>query len=157
MGTDDSNQAIAGIVSLHHIVNGGKQLHPVEYDVKTLSAGQHNWAIHDKGLFAIVDILRKWRDWLVGVEVNVHTDHQGLQYFNTKQKLFSRQASCCLHMSKFRYHIYYRPTTKMGKPDGQSSCEWEEISGMHAKFVEEVLLLDLREDENDNQGNADDI
>ena len=83
METDASNQAIAGILSQYHNVNGAKQLHPVEYHAKTLSAAQHNWPIPDKELFAIVDSFRKWRDWLVGVEVNVYTDHRGLQYFNT--------------------------------------------------------------------------
>ena len=93
METDASNQAIAGILSQYHVVNGCKQLHPVVYHAKTLSSTQRNWPIHDKELFAIVDCFQKWRDWLVGVMVNVYTNHQGLQYFNTKQKLNSRQAS----------------------------------------------------------------
>ena len=93
METDASNQAIAGILSPYQIVNGAKQLHPVEYHARTLSAAQRNWPIHAKELFAIVDTLQKWRDWLVGVEVNIYTDHQDLQYFNTKQKLNSGQAS----------------------------------------------------------------
>ena len=93
MTTDASKQAMAGILSQFHIKNGVKHLHPVAYHAKTLSATQRNWPIHDKELFAIVDGVRKCRDWLVGVEVNVYTDHQGLQYFNTKEKLNSRQAS----------------------------------------------------------------
>ena len=93
METDASNQAIAGILSQYHVVNRCKQLHPVEYHAKTLSCTQRNWPIHDIELFAIVDCFRKWRDWLLGVKVNVYTDHPGLQYFNTKQNLNSRQAS----------------------------------------------------------------
>ena len=77
--TDASDLAIAGILAQYHIVNGANQLHPIEYHTKTLSAVQHNWPIHDKELFAIVACFRKCRDWLVGVEVNVYTDHQGLQ------------------------------------------------------------------------------
>ena len=91
------------------------------------------------------------------VEVNIYTDHQGLQYFNTKQKLNSRQASWYLHMSEFCYNILYRPGTKMGKPDGLSRPSGEEKSGMDVKYFEEGQLLDLGEDENDNEGNADDI
>ena len=45
----------------------------------------------------------------------------------------------------------------MGKPDGLSGRSAEEKSGMDAKFCEEGQLLDLGEDENDNEGNADDI
>ena len=84
MKTDASNQAIAGILSQYYVVNVCKQLYRVEYHTKTLSATQRNWPIHNKELFAIVDSFRKWRDWLVGVKVNVYTDNQGLQYFNTK-------------------------------------------------------------------------
>jgi len=155
METDASNQAISGILSQYHIVNGVKQLHPTEYHAKTLDATQRNWPIHDKELFAIVDSFRKWRDWLVGVPVNVYTDYQGLQYFNTKQKLNSRQASWYLKMSEFIYHIYYQPGSKMGKEDGLFRRSGEEKSGMEARFFDEGQLLDL--EENDERGDADDV
>ena len=71
METDVSNRSIAGTLSQCHIVNRAKQLHHGEYHAKTLSAVQRNWPIHHKELFAIVDSFRKWRDWLVVVEVNV--------------------------------------------------------------------------------------
>ena len=153
METDASNQAIAGILSQYHVVNGYKQLHPVEYHAKTLHATQCNWPIYDKELLAIVDCFRKWRDWLVGVKVNVYSDHQGLQYFNTKQKLNSGQASWYLSTSEFIYHIHYRPGFKMGKPDGLCRCSGEEKSGMDAHFFDEEQLLDL---ENDNVGEEED-
>jgi len=89
METDASNKAILGILSQYDIINGVKQLHPTKYHAKTLDTTQRNWPINDKELFAIVDSFCKWRDWLVAVPVNVYTDHQGLQYFNMKQKLNS--------------------------------------------------------------------
>ena len=89
--------------------------------------------------------------------MTIYTDHQGLQYFTTNQRLNSRQASWYLHMFEFHYNIHYRPGTKMGKPDGLSKRFGEEKSAMGAKFVEEEQLLDLVEDENDNKGNAEDI
>jgi len=157
MENDASNQAIAGILSQYHIVNRAKQLYPVEYHAKTLTATQRNWPIHDKELFAIVDCFRKWRDWLVGIYVNVYTDHQGLQYCNTKQMLNSRQGSWYIRMSEFSYQIHYRPGTKMGKPDGLSRRLGEEKSGMEAKFFDEGQLMALGEDENKNEGEAEDI
>ena len=89
--------------------------------------------------------------------MNIYTDHQGLQYYNTKQKLNSRPASWYLHMSESRYNIHYRPGTKMGTPDCLSKRSGEEKSGMNAKFFEQRQLLDLEEDEKDNERNADDI
>ena len=60
-------------------------------------------------------------------------------------------------MSEFRYNIHYRPGTKMGKPDGLSRCSGEEKSAMDGKFFQVGQLLDLVEDENNNEGNADNI
>ena len=84
MKTDMSNQAIASILLQFHVKNGVQILYPVEYHLKALSTSQRNWPIHDKELFAIVDCFKKWRNWLIGIPVDVYTDHQGLKYFNTK-------------------------------------------------------------------------
>ena len=102
METDTSSQAIAGILSQYQVVNVAKQVHPDAYHPKTLSAAQRNCPMHVKELVAILDSFQKWRDWLVGVEVHVYADHQGLQYFHTKQNLNSRQVSWYLHMSEVR-------------------------------------------------------
>ena len=94
METDASNQAIAGVLSQYQKnENGAKVLYPVDHHAKTLSATERNWPIHDKELWAIVSYCRRWHSWLVGVPVDIYTDHQGLQYFNTKCRLNSRQAS----------------------------------------------------------------
>ena len=157
METNASNQAIAGILSQNHVVNGCKQLYPVEYPAKTLSSTQRTWPIRDKELLVIVDSFQKWRDWLVGVKVNVYTDHQGLQYFNTKQKLNSRQGLWYLRMSEVICHIYYTPGFKMGKPNGLSRCWVEEKSGMDARFFDEGLLLDLENDDIGEEEDAQDV
>ena len=106
METDAHNQTLAGILSLYHVIKECKQLPPVVYYTKTLSSTQGNWPIHDKELFTIVDCFWKWRDWLVGVKVNLYTDHQRLHYLNTKQKLNSQQVSWYLRMSEFTYYIH---------------------------------------------------
>ena len=141
METNACNQAIAAIPYQYHIADGVKRLHPVEYHAKTLTATQRNWPIHDEELFVIEDCFWKWRDWVAGVYVNLYTSHQGLQYFNTNQKLNSRQATWYLRMSEFNYQIYYRPETKMGEPDGLSKCLGEEKFGMEAKSFEAGQLM----------------
>jgi len=86
--------------------------------------------------------------------VNVYTDHQGLQYFNTKQKLNSRQALWHLRVSEFFYTIHYRPGTKMGKTDGLSRHSGEKQSDMEMTFSEDGQLL---VDEEDVKLEAEDI
>ena len=119
METDASNQAIAGVLLQYVINKGVKMLHPVDYHTKTLSATEHNWPIHDKELWAIVSCFRRWDSWLKGLTstIQIYTDHQGLQYFNTKHRLNSRQANCYLELSEFNFTITYRPGNTMGKPD----------------------------------------
>ena len=60
-----------------------------------------------------------WRSWLAGLDkpFEVHTDHQGLQYFFTKQKLNSRQASWGQKLSEFNFKVLYKKGTNMGRVD----------------------------------------
>ena len=60
-------------------------------------------------------------------------------------------------MYEFLYNIHYRRVIKIRKPDGLSRHSGEQKSAMDAKFFEEGQVLDLEEDENDKEGNADDI
>ena len=89
--------------------------------------------------------------------MNVYTDHQGLQYFNRKLKLNSRQALWYLRMYKFIYHIHYRLGFKIGKPDGLSRRSGEEKSGMDAYFFDEGQLLDLENDDVGEEEDAEDV
>ena len=75
METDASNQATGGIASQYHIVKGAKELHFVGYHAKTLTATQGNWPIYNKELFTIIDCFWKLQDCLVGIHMNIYTDH----------------------------------------------------------------------------------
>ena len=89
--------------------------------------------------------------------MNIYTDYQGLQYFNTKQKLNSQHASWYLCMSEFIYYIHYRPRFKMGKPDGLSRRSREEKSEMDGNFFNEGQLLDLENDDVGKEEDAEDV
>jgi hypothetical protein len=39
-----------------------------------------NYAPYDKELFSLVQVVKKWRDYLMGKDTIVHTNHQPLQY-----------------------------------------------------------------------------
>ena len=60
-------------------------------------------------------------------------------------------------MSEFSYQIHYHPAKKMGKPDGLSRRSGEEKLGMEAQFFNKGQLLDLEEDNNEQQENAEDV
>ena len=88
----------------------------------TLKESERNWLIYDKELCGIVSSILHWRSWLARLLQTfvVHTDHQGLQYFQTKQMLNSRQASWAEKLSEFDFTIHYKLGKEMGKPDALS-------------------------------------
>ena len=119
METDTLTQAIAGILSQYHFENGVKSLHPIDYHAKVLSLSERNWLIYDTELWAIISCFRRWNSWLKGLptKINIYMDHHRLQYFNTKQRLNSKQASWYLELCEYNYVISYKPGAVIGKPD----------------------------------------
>src|SRR5436853_7611709 len=57
-------------------------------------------------------------------------------------------------MSEFMYQIHYRPGSKMSKADGLSRRSGEEKSGREVQFFEEGQLLDLEEDNDGEEEDA---
>ena len=79
MEADASDYAI-GVVLSQQMDN---KWHPIAYMSKALSEMQRNYEIYDKEMLAIMEALREWRQYLMGVKekVEIWTDHQNLQYF----------------------------------------------------------------------------
>ena len=89
--------------------------------------------------------------------MNVYTDHQGLQYFNTKQKVNLQQASSYLSMCEDISHIYYKHGVKIGKPDYLSRHSGKEKSRMEAHIADEGQLLNLKNDDVGEEEVAEDV
>lgn len=74
---------------------------------------ERNYDIHDKEMLAIIRALEEWRAELEGLQhkegFEVLTDHRSLQYFVTKRTLSARQARWAEFLSRFHFHIVYRP------------------------------------------------
>ena len=89
--------------------------------------------------------------------MNIYTDHQGLQYFQTKKKLNWRQPSWYLRMFKFMYHIHYRLGFKTHKPDGLSRDSVEEKFWKQVHVFDARQLLDLENDDVGEEADAEDV
>ena len=61
------------------------KLHAIYYASKTLEAAQLNYATTEKELLAVVFVVEKFRSYLLGSRVIVHTDHAALRYLMTKR------------------------------------------------------------------------
>jgi hypothetical protein len=77
--TDASGYAMGAI-----LMQGGK---PICYHSEMFHGGVLNYPTYDKELYALVQVVKKWKHYLMGKETIIHTDHQPLQYLQAQSKL----------------------------------------------------------------------
>ena len=114
--TDASNYAIAGILS---ITCADREIYPVAYYSRTLTAPELNYDTHDKELLAIFEAFRNWRHYLKGSTspIDVVMDHKNLEYFSTSKVLSRWQARWSEFLSQFNLVICFHPGKLGAKPD----------------------------------------
>ena len=61
-----------------------KRLHVIYYASRTLNEAQMNYTTTEKELLAIIFALDKFRHYLLGYKVIVHSDHAALKYLLNK-------------------------------------------------------------------------
>ena len=58
----------------------GKVLHPIYYASKMLNEAQVNYITNEKELLVVVFAVEKFRAYLFGAKVKVHTDHAAIKH-----------------------------------------------------------------------------
>ncbi|XP_019253798.1 PREDICTED: uncharacterized protein LOC109232481 [Nicotiana attenuata] len=101
----DASDVAVGVV-LGKKVN--KMFHPVYYASKTINEAQRNYMMTEKELLAIVFAMEKFRPYLMGAKVIVHTDHAALRYFMTKKDSKARLMRWVLLLQEFDLEIVDR-------------------------------------------------
>jgi hypothetical protein len=93
--------------------------HPVAFRSQSLTATERNYEIYDKELFAIIEALCEWRQYLLGsaLPVEIFTDHQNLTFFRAPQQLNHRQARWFTELQEFNFTLTHKPGSQMGKAD----------------------------------------
>jgi RNase H-like domain found in reverse transcriptase len=116
----DSSDFTTGAV-LSQVSPMDQKWHLVVFYLKSLSAVEWNYEIHDKEMLAIVHTLEEWRHFLEGAQnqLEIWTDHKNLEYFCTAQKLNHQQAHWSLYLSHFDFELWQQPGSTMGKPLSQ--------------------------------------
>ena len=64
-----------------------KNSKPICYHSETLNPPVVAHLTFDKELYALVQSVKKWKHYLMGKEIVIHTDHQLLQYLHSQIKL----------------------------------------------------------------------
>ncbi|XP_015164030.1 uncharacterized protein [Solanum tuberosum] len=70
-----------------------KLFHPIYYTSKTLNGAQCNYVVTEQELLAVVYAFEKFRAYLLGTKVVVHTDHAALRYLIAKKYVKPRLIS----------------------------------------------------------------
>ncbi|XP_060210188.1 uncharacterized protein LOC132637057 [Lycium barbarum] len=82
-----------------------KIFHPIYYASKTLNSAQMNYTVTEQELLAIVFAFEKFRAYLLGTHVIVHTDHAALRYLMTKKDAKPRLIRWVLLLQEFDFEV----------------------------------------------------
>ena len=82
-----------------------KIFHVIYYASRTLNDAQLNYATTEKELLAIVFAFEKFRPYLIGNKVVVHTDHSAIKYLMTKKDAKPRLIRWVLLLQEFDVEI----------------------------------------------------
>ncbi|WZY77785.1 hypothetical protein YC2023_024169 [Brassica napus] len=82
-----------------------KKLHAIYYTSCTLDEAQRNYATTEKELLAVVYVFEKFRQYLIGARVIVHTDHADIKYLIQKKDAKPRLIRWILLLQEFDIEI----------------------------------------------------
>lgn len=98
---DASNYAVGAVLGQRY----DRIFHVIYYTSKTLNDAQMNYTTTEKELLAIVFAFDKFRSYLMGTKVIVHTDHAAIRYLMTKKDSKPRLIRWILLLQEFDLEI----------------------------------------------------
>jgi hypothetical protein len=72
-----------------------------------MSTAERNYPVHEQELLAVIHALQKWKMLLLGMKVNVMTDHHSLTYLLKQRNLSRRQARWTEILADFELNFEY--------------------------------------------------
>ena len=114
----------------------------IYYASRTLNDAQLNYATTEKELLAIVFAFKKFRPYLIGNKVVVHTDHSAIKYLMTKKDTKPRLILWVLLLQEFDVEIKEKKDTK-----NLVACHLSRLEGtsdeiqVNDDFPDEHLLI----------------
>ncbi|WZY77754.1 hypothetical protein YC2023_024138 [Brassica napus] len=141
-----------------------KKLHAIYYASRTLDEAQRNYATTEKELLAVVYAFEKFRQYLIGSRVIVHTDHAAIKYLMQKKDAKPRLIRWILLLQEFDIEIKDKRGVDNGVADHLSRIRIEDdipiddffptenVAHIDTSFVGQVSLTS--EDQSIDEGDV---
>jgi hypothetical protein len=120
---------------------------PISYHSETFNQVVVNYPTYDKEFYALVQSVKKWKHYLLGKETIIHTDHQPLQYLQSRTKLQQyRHYRWMGFLQQFHLVIKYKKGTcnkvvdMLSSPPIVSSIILKNTSLSHDSYVEQYAI-----------------
>ena len=81
--------------------------HPIAFESRKLKDYERHHSIYHKEMLAILHVLTKFRQYLVGGKFKVKTDHNSLKYFLEQKELNERQQKWVSKIQAYDFEIEY--------------------------------------------------
>ncbi|XP_049414694.1 uncharacterized protein LOC125877445 [Solanum stenotomum] len=91
-----------------------KLFHRTYYASKTLNGAQSNYTVTEQQLLAVVYAFEKFRAYLLGIRVVVHTDHAALRYLMAKKDAKTRLIRRCVPEEEFYDSLHACHSSSVG-------------------------------------------
>ena len=135
----DASAIGIGAVLSHRV---GDEERPISYTSRLLNKAERNYSATDREMLSLVNALKKFRHFLLGVRFKVVTDHQALTYLMSMKDPHGRIARWLVFLMPFEFDICYRKGKKLVNADALSRMPVDDPDLISIdQEVEDSLLL----------------
>lgn len=84
-----------------------KSAFPIAYESHLMTPAEKNYPVHEQELLAVIHALQKWKMLLLGMKINVMSDHHSLTHLLKQRSLSRRQARWTEILADFDLNFEY--------------------------------------------------